>query len=111
MFAYGISYNYSNKKNLGYGKTHLLFPIGDFEYVYDPDIFDLFVHQHHFWKDESNRDITKFIDSIKYLDYDLDKIISIVVQDERSVEIIINCNEYFLVDTKYADELIKLIWD
>lgn len=113
LFCYGITMNLEKEiKDLGYGKTHLLFPCGKFRYVYDPKIFDLAAHHYKFNKEHNDgKDFQNFIKTINYLDSGLSDYISKEQFELRSVEIILNCEFYYLLDVKYSKELTKIIWD
>lgn len=111
LFTYGVKSDYDNIRDLGYGKTHLLFPCGQFQYVYDLNIFDLAAEHYKYCKQKGGEYINEFLKTVEYVNKDLIAAMSkIVFENQRSVEIIINCDEYYLINTKYAPELIKQIW-
>lgn len=106
LFCFGVTENYGDLTDLGYGTTYFFFPIGKFRYVYDSKIFDLY-----FYLNEFNGDIKNdFINSINYVDTGLFSIIPNTGEDGRSVEIMMECSDYYLVNTKYSEELVELIW-
>jgi len=111
LFAYGMCNKFTDEDALGYGETYLLFPKGKFRYVFDPNIFDLYKHQLNFGKLNTKLEIKEFIKSINYQSTDLDKFIHIIKYRERSVEIMVRCNSYYLVDVKYSNEIIEKIWE
>jgi hypothetical protein len=112
LFSFGVKTNYSKLNDLGYGTSYLLFPCGHFQYVYDPEKFDLYGSLNDFINNgKSDSPINSFIDSINYLTDDINNAMSKIVSDFRSVEIIINCDNYYLINMKYVSKLIKLIWE
>ncbi|THV57076.1 hypothetical protein EZV76_15775 [Flagellimonas alvinocaridis] len=112
LFCYGIRIDLEKEiKDLGYGKTHLLFPCGEFRYIYDPDIFDLASFHFKFKKNhEDGPNFQNFIEKINYLDSGLSDYISKVHYECRSVEVMLNCTSYYLLDLKYSKDLIPIIW-
>jgi hypothetical protein len=110
LFTYGIKSPY-DKKDLGYGRTHLFFPCNDnFQYALDPNNFDLFFSHIMFKKNNDSYSIDSFIKTLNITNKDLGLHMSNIVMKERSVEIMFNCSAYYLIDIKYSDELIKYIW-
>lgn len=123
----GIFATKNRREAENYGQPHLIFPIGDFGYVWSPRIVDFFSSTEdnmmiqtygdydvylnmNMWNpdeltiDEFEKEYDKEIEHIMkgYIDYDLCKI--------KNQEISFNCDEYFLVSRKYHEELTKLIW-
>lgn len=110
VFCFGVSNPSHTMKNLGYGRSHLLFPCGELNYVCDTDIFDLYEHYRSFFSANPKAEISEFIESIHYSDSNLQFMMSQISRYDRSTEIIINCEYYYLVNLKYVEELINRIW-
>jgi hypothetical protein len=110
VFCFGITSPTHGMMNLGYGRAYLMFPCGEFDYVYDDDIFDLYVHYRDFFSMYPDAELSQFIGSINYSNKDLKNVMSRVSSFGRSVEIIVNCQNYYLVSLKYIDDLVDLIW-
>jgi hypothetical protein len=109
LFTYGAK-NGVQSISTHYGTTYLVFPCGNFKYVYDPDIYDLFGSFTEFQTDSS--DILKaFLESIYYTDSGLSKGMAAIITDKKSAEILINCQKYYLININYTEELIALIWN
>jgi hypothetical protein len=96
--------------NLGYGDPYLMFPCGDFQYVYDDGVFDLYERYREFFTISPESDLAEFLGSINYLNANLGNAMSQQVRHRLSVEIMINCRQYYLVDVRYAECLSKIIW-
>ena len=111
LFTYGVKSNFGDLTDSGYGKSYLIFPCANFKYVYDPDIYDLFEHYYKYSRKElNNANIQSFIETIHYFDTGICKAISNSVHDFKSVEIMINCKEYYLINISYVEKIIDLIW-
>jgi hypothetical protein len=110
VFCFGVINPTNEIQDLGYGKSYLMFPCGEFEYVCDSEIFDLFGHYIEFFFFKRGAEISQFIGSINYTNTNLQYLMSQVSSDDRSSEIIINCQHYYLVNLRYVDELVNRIW-
>jgi hypothetical protein len=111
LFTYGVKSNFRDLTDIGYGKSYLIFPCAQFKYVYDPNIYDLFEHYYEYCRNELDKaNIQSFIETIHYFDTDIGKAMANSVHDFRSVEIMINCEQYYLINIKYVEEIIDLIW-
>ena len=78
----------SSTLNYMYGEPYLFFPIGDFKFVWSPDIDDFYDA----WQDAQIKFYT--LDIHSYIDKYLEKAI------KSGNEISFNCKEYYLVDLK-----------
>lgn len=110
VFCYGVTKPTNDIQDLGYGNSYLMFPCGEFGYVYDSDIFDLYGHFIEFFLIKPEAEISQFIGSINYTNTNLQSLMSKVLSDDRSAEIIINCQHYYLVNLRYVEVLVNLIW-
>jgi hypothetical protein len=110
VFCFGVTNPTYGLPDLGYGRSYLMFPCSEFEHVCDSEIFDLYAHHHEFFTIYPNAQISQFIGSINYSNSNLQDAMSRVASFNRSVEIIINCQHYYLVNLRYVDELVDLIW-
>ncbi len=98
--------NYKHPFDTEYGSnTYLLFPIGEYQFVWNEEIKDLFyeidfVDEKHIEKSEEN--LQEIVDT--YSDENLCNAI------ESKNEICIESNSYYLINQKYIIELIERIW-
>jgi|GEM_PF-6214755 len=110
VFCNGVTNPTNQIQDLGYGKSYLMFPCGEFEYVCDSEIFDLFGHYLDFSLFKPDAKISQFIGSINYTNTNLQSLMAQVSSDDRSTEIIINCQYYYLVNLRFVERLVDLIW-
>jgi hypothetical protein len=110
VFCFGVKDPSHMMAGLGYGRMHLMFPCGEFEYVCDHEIFDLYAHYRDFLILEPKAELSEFIGSINYSNISLEDVMSRVSAFNRSAEIIINCQTYYLVNLRYIDTLSDIIW-
>lgn len=108
VFCYGSSKN-KNDIITSYGVPYLFFPSNHYKYVFDSNIFDLYKFQFESSID-SDYSHSNILGKINYQDNGLSEFINKDIEDGKSVEIIINCKEYFLVDMKFKEILTKKIW-
>ena len=101
VFCFGYNLNKrenldGKKEDVGYGiKTFIMFPLGNYKFVYHPEINDLFVEY-------NTNKIPEIIDT--YKNTSLENAIY------YGNEISIGCEEYYLIEQSYLKELIKKIW-
>lgn len=107
IFTFGLNFSDKPDYNLGYGTDYIFFASNNFKYVFDERIFDLccFILEHNV--NEQNIDLLNNLYSNKNLEKAFD---SLLEHDKRTVEIIFNCDHYYLISINYADELIAKIW-
>lgn len=130
------------KKNQisGYeGETYMLFPIGDFNYLWNPKIYDLYgdyeMEMEGFYvpedviidewdeyktKDSTEKDYNDFynmrMESYKEDFYlKLENIVNSYINHglchaRQTNEIIVNCDSYYLINMNYTDQIRKRIW-
>lgn len=86
-----------------YGYTYLFFPIGDYKYFWNEDIEDLYTELEGFnWYYEFEEGDTRYDEILQkivdgYIDYNLG--------DSFKQEVTFICDSYYLINTKYLDEL------
>jgi hypothetical protein len=103
VFCFGYDLKMNMNRNIGYGFNYLLFPKGEFEFVYSTDFFDLVAHLYPF-------DYVSLKDLV-FLSNDLnDALKESKVEKNFSNEISLKTSEYYLVNPELKDEIIKLIW-
>jgi hypothetical protein len=106
VFCYGFNSSNGNPNELGYGKQHILFPIGEFNFVYSPDHFDIY----------------QFVTTVKVdknviegLIFKSDSIESAINSGEKedglSNEISINVKSYYLINSKLTNIITDFIWN
>ena len=132
-----------NNKKTVYGTNYLLFPVGDFNYLYNKNVNDLFGDHEmemydsylpeediedmwfqHCGDDEKciddNIAYSKFYDEIieEYREEFYKHLKNIVKQYQDNnicetfrQEIIVKCDEYYLIPIDYEEEIIKRIWN
>jgi len=106
VFCYGYDLTKDIKYNLGYGPNYLIFPIGEFEFVYSPNIFDLYGYF-----SDSNSLFKDKINDLIYVADDLNKALKTVEEgNDFSNEISLKTTEYFLVNFEFKDKIIEMIW-
>ncbi len=111
LFCYGITTPIDKIRDLGYGEAHLLFPCDGFTYAYDQNIFDLYYSHHLYLDKENNPTVVGFTETINYVNSNLLESMSrMAFEGNRSVEIIINCSNYYLIHKSNYEELLNLIW-
>lgn len=110
LFSFAVKNNFRNLNDLGYGRTYLLFPCDEFYYVSDKNVFDLYASYHEFCCIERPFNLETFLSKINYSDCNLNSIMSKISDSNRSVEIIINCKNYYLLKVDYVEELTSIIW-
>lgn len=91
----------------GYGNIAAIFPIGDFKYVWSPEMEDLYflfnnIDDVELWT-ESPSDVFKKLDSLNYKDTDLKK--ALITHNE----IMIHCDDYLAVILPDDDDTIKAL--
>lgn len=112
LFSYGVNVlNMKDHRDIGYGKTYLLFPVDSFQYCYDKNVKDLSEFEHFYRKDHPKCDEEEICSQLNYSDENLEEILNLPKYVNRSVEIMINCKGYYLIDLKFAEKLIDKIWN
>jgi len=106
VFCYGVSDSFDSLDHPYYGLPYLLFPVGNFEAVYAPGIYDFTVA----FSMRGNISEDQFIRELNYTSTNIEKAMTVVLERFRSAEIIVRCEQYFLLNLKYREELIKMIW-
>lgn len=106
VFCYGINLTRNtDTPSLGYGTQFLFFPIGDFDFVYSKEHFDLYKFFSTELKNED--DLEKLI----FYNDSLCLAIKNVEPDEAySNEISVKVSKYYLVNTKFISSIIRLVW-
>jgi len=100
----------------GYGaENYFIFPIGNFEYCWSPDVTDLFTrfeeeingnYEDPGWEDEE-----EWIDFVRDIVIPKEYKIDNVCKSYDSNEISLNCrNGYYVVNIDYEDDIINKIW-
>lgn len=106
IFCYGFDVMNHKPKDLGYGIFYLFFPIGEFQYVYSPDHFDLF--------GSINQTKTDSLSLITTLIFKEDKLCeALKIREEFdyfSNEISVNAKSYYLVNISLANYISANIW-
>lgn len=106
IFCYGFDLVNNHPIDLGYGLFFIFFPIGNFDYVYSPDHFDLFGY---FNQTKGNVD-----ELIKKLIFKNDSFCDVMTlhdqYDKFGNEVSIRATSYYLINIKYADSLSQKIW-
>lgn len=99
VFAYGGEL-YPRGTIKEYGDAHIIFPIGEMQYVWSPEIEDLFVSME---ADEitSREDVIRLVDESGYKSTGLDEAMKF------GNEIMIKCNKYYAFPAEYKAELKK----
>lgn len=92
-----------------YGDIFAIFPIGEFKFVWSPEVTDLFLWiDSHFFQDYNDKAVYKSLDGLNYTNQNLKK----ALKDGK--EIMISCKQYYAVrvDTKAkAEELAEKLKD
>ncbi|CAG7579953.1 MAG: hypothetical protein SLAVMIC_00176 [uncultured marine phage] len=105
---------YYNQAGL-YGKPYLFFPIGDFDFYWSEEVFDLHAYLNdkvgHLpkvkkWTSEDKRFASELIEDMVNDFYTDENLLSAINEEG---EIIFMCDEYYLVDENLERELSKLI--
>lgn len=110
LFAVGVKNDGEELYDIGYGKSYLLFPIGHFKFVYDLKVIDLYASYKEYCRSHEYKSTDSFIESINYSEINLGVAMSKIEQHNRSVEIMINCENYYLISMNRINELAKMIW-
>ena len=106
IFCYGFDILNNKPKDLGYGIFYLFFPIGNFNYVYSPEYFDLFVHIN-----QTKGDINEIISNLDFKDVDFCNVMKLRKEfDDFGNEVSIKANSYYLLNTSYAEKFSLKIW-
>jgi hypothetical protein len=93
-----------------YGRPYLFFPIGDYEYFWNPDVKDLYgdIQNAHWYyaneeeaKQESQRDLEEIV--YGYVNNQMDKIVD--------QEITFVCDKYYLVDPAFYVKYLEYLND
>lgn len=106
VFCYGCNLAKNVKYNLGYGPNYIMFPIGEFEFVYSPNIFDLFEYF-----SESDKIIKDKLNDLCFSAEDLNEALKSGEDgNDFSNEISLKTSEYFLVNFEFKDKIIEMIW-
>jgi len=102
IFCYGVDGTFYIEDVNKWGTNYLVFPIGEFKFVYSPDDYDL---------TESAKKDDFSVENVKYIDDNLCKAINLRDKSKvKSNEIIIKADSYFLINLKYANDIIEMIW-
>jgi hypothetical protein len=104
-----------------YGTVYLFFPIGEYKFIWSPEVFDFYDEQENFMylvypeeisvdNDYSEEDIDYIKSEIEekinsYTDKNLNKAI------KRRNEIMFKCSSYYLVNVKYENIIINKLKD
>lgn len=106
IFTYSLDCSNKNIKQLEYGPTFLFFPKGEFKFSYDINIFDLKPFEY----DLKYKEIEDLFGHLNYNNSNLENAMNMLIENDRSPEIMIDCIEYYLVDLSYAQTLVQRIW-
>lgn len=104
-----------NQLEFLYGEPFLFFPIGNYKYVYNPKVRDIFMYLDERWTGSSDMDgwtpelaekMKKDIDDLMfyYTNKNLGKAYANIV------EVSFKCNSYYLVNEKFKDTLKEYIY-
>jgi hypothetical protein len=105
VFCYGFHFGHNKPIDLGYGKQYLFFPIGGFDFVYNPDFFDFY---HYVTENETSQ---KDFEKLNFLNDSLKNAIEAGdKEDDLSNEISVKVSSYYLVNPKYREEISRVIW-
>lgn len=111
LFCFGSSER-GRRNAAGYGSLYLIFPIGDFKYVWSPKVFDLFlftgglsIESSSEDEDEKNRKahFYEMLESFSYTNKELETAITL------GNEMMIHCNSYYAFPDRYHDTLADLL--
>lgn len=106
VFTYGFDILNNKPKDLGYGNFYLFFPIGEFEFAYHRNYFDLFGVINNL-----KTPLDDFISSLEYETKDFSLVMSTNINfDNFANETSIKVKNYYLVNPQFAIELSKMIW-
>lgn len=83
-----------------YGQAYAIFPIGDFKFVWSPNVGDLYMSMHN----ETPGRVPLKLERFKFQDDELEKAIS------SGFEIMIKCKDYYAVPVISIKEA-KFVWD
>lgn len=105
-FCYGYDSKLGKPLNLGYGPFNLFFPIGDYELVYSPIIWDMYGIYNN---DKNGMNI--ILNSSNYIKSDLNNYLS----SEKTIdsfknEVSVRTIKYFLVNYSFCNKLTQYIW-
>ena len=98
VFCYLVDVSKDKLSSTHYGTEYLMFPIGDFKYVFSTEFSDLFYY--------IKPHIGDLITINDMLDTYIDNNINMVDNDD---EISVKCNSYYLINQKYIKEILKRI--
>lgn len=100
LFAFGE--NSSSEIIEEYGDPHIIFPIGEFQYVWSVNISDLYVDLQGEELDEGEpADIIEWLNKQEYRKTGLDSAV------RNECEIMIKCDKYYAFPIEYEEELKK----
>lgn len=106
VFCYGFDILNNVPTDLGYGPFYVCFPIGEFDYAYSYDHFDLFGSM-----STTKINMDEFIDSLKYTNESFcDVMVTHPEFHNFGNEVSLYVNSYYLVNLDLADELVPIIW-
>ena len=115
----------------GYGKSMLFFPIGDYRYVFAEEVYDLYSKNNYIINtiiEKLKKTITKEEDISQYISENpniWDETLYIVIENfikkhyqdsdlmlglDKGVEIVFDCNEYYLFPYAMKDIILDLIY-
>jgi hypothetical protein len=107
IFCYGFDLINRKPVDLGYGPFYIFFPIGEFEFVYSRDHFDLWAY---FELTKGDKD--EMIKNLKFQNTSLRDAMQLNVEfDYFSNEISVKANAYYLINIKHSLNLVKQIWN
>jgi hypothetical protein len=105
VFCYGANILTSQPIDLGYGKQYLFFPIGEFDFVYSPQHFDIY---------QFVSTVSPTEDTIKNIAFSNDSLQNAINSGEKedalSNEISVKSDHYYLINLNMKDVIIDCIW-
>jgi len=102
----GVFCTNKRKQAFGFGEPHLFFPIGQYDYIYNEKIRDLYVHIKE--KDTINSPDPNLLETIisSYKNNNLNKHLD---NNGKSFEIVFRCKEYYIINPDYKSDILVYI--
>lgn len=106
VFCYGFDILNKTPIDLGYGPFALCFPIGEFDYAYSHDHFDLFGSI-----STTKTDIDEFINTLQYTNKNFCNVMITHPEfHDFGNEVSLFVDSYYLINPSLAKNLLPIIW-
>ena len=110
----GVFTDIDVREAMEYGNSHMFYPIGEYKYIYNPDVRDLYIYtplnvvssyiHGYSFSDSFQKRLNEWL---KWLDDYKDKGLKQNVQHGKGFEVVWKCKQYYLVDSDLDKQMEK----